>query len=229
MAKTGDRNLEPQQTRSRESLRKLLKAAREVLGQRGLAETTIPRIAAHAGLTPGAVYRRFRDKEALLEAAILGMLERQAEHMKAGLTPEAVAQIPLPVFAGQIVGSMVVTYRANAPLLRGMRAFARTRRGTPFWKKANRLEIRAYQRLIDLFLTHEAPRPFYPAGRRIDTGKTAINEVLTAMRPRLHLFGHHHEFTDSVRQGVRSIGLDLVGRSYLLIDADTLKCERLDT
>jgi hypothetical protein len=55
-----------------------------------------------------------------------------------------------------------------------------------------------------------------------------INEVLTAMRPRLHLFGHHHEFTDSVRQGVRSIGLDVVTKSYLLIDADTFKCERLD-
>ncbi len=82
---------------------------------------------------------------------------------------------------------------------------------------------------VDVLLTHEAPRPFYPAGRRIDTGKTAINEVLTAMRPRLHLFGHHHEFTDSVRQNVRSIGLDLVTKSYLLIDAETLRCERLDT
>jgi hypothetical protein len=81
---------------------------------------------------------------------------------------------------------------------------------------------------IDVFLTHEAPRPFYPAGRRLDAGKTVINEVLTAMRPRLHLFGHHHEFTDSVRQGVRSIGLDVVTKSYLLIDADSFKCERLD-
>ena len=82
---------------------------------------------------------------------------------------------------------------------------------------------------VDVFLTHEAPRPFYPAGRRIDSGKTVINEVLAAMRPRLHLFGHHHEFTDSVRQGVRSIGLDVVTRSYLLIDAETFRCERLDT
>jgi hypothetical protein len=82
---------------------------------------------------------------------------------------------------------------------------------------------------IDVFLTHEAPRPFYPAGRRIDAGKTAINEVLTSMRPRLHLFGHHHEFTDSVRQGVRSIGLDVVTRSYLLVDAETFRCERIDT
>jgi hypothetical protein len=84
-------------------------------------------------------------------------------------------------------------------------------------------------RSIDLFMTHEAPRPFYPEGRRIDTGKTVINEVLASMRPRLHLFGHHHEFTDSVRQGVRSIGLDIVTKSYLLVDADTLRCERLDT
>jgi Icc-related predicted phosphoesterase len=82
---------------------------------------------------------------------------------------------------------------------------------------------------IDVFLTHEAPRPFYPAGRRIDSGKTVINEVLTAMKPRLHLFGHHHEFTDSVRQSVRSIGLDVVTKSYLLIDAETFRCERLDT
>ncbi len=82
---------------------------------------------------------------------------------------------------------------------------------------------------IDVFLTHEAPRPFFPAGRRIDAGKTPISEVLAAMRPRLHLFGHHHEFTDSIRQGVRSVGLDLVTRSYVLIDAEALKCERVDT
>jgi Calcineurin-like phosphoesterase superfamily domain len=82
---------------------------------------------------------------------------------------------------------------------------------------------------IDVFLTHEAPRPFYPAGRRIDAGKTAINDVLAAMRPRLHLFGHHHEFTDSIRQGVRSIGLDAVVTSYLLIDAETLRAERRET
>jgi len=82
---------------------------------------------------------------------------------------------------------------------------------------------------IDVFLTHEAPRPFYPAGRRIDAGKTVLNDVLAAMKPRLHLFGHHHEFTDSMRQGVRSIGLDVVTKSYLLIEAETFRCERLDT
>ncbi len=92
-------------------------------------------------------------------------------------------------------------------------------------------EVLACKKLanIDVFLTHEAPRPFYPAGRRIDAGKTVLNDVLAAIRPRLHLFGHHHEFTDSMRHNIRSIGLDLVTKSYLLIDAETLRCERLDT
>jgi hypothetical protein len=75
---------------------------------------------------------------------------------------------------------------------------------------------------VDVFLSHEAPRP-YVVGRGNDAGKTPINEVLAAMKPRLHLFGHHHRFTEAERQGVRSVGMDLVSKSYLLIDAGTLE------
>jgi hypothetical protein len=52
---------------------------------------------------------------------------------------------------------------------------------------------------------------------------------MAAMRPRLHLFGHHHEFSDSMRHGIRSIGLDVVTQSYLLVDTVTLRTERLET
>jgi len=77
---------------------------------------------------------------------------------------------------------------------------------------------------IDVLLTHEAAKPFrpYPGGRGPDAGKAQINEVLAAMKPRLHLFGHHHRLSDEIREGVRSVGLDLVTRSYLLIDAQSL-------
>ena len=81
---------------------------------------------------------------------------------------------------------------------------------------------------VDVFLTHEAPRPYWAGGpaRRNDAGKTPINEVLSAMQPRLHLFGHHHRFTEDERQGVTSVGLDLVSKSYLLVDRSTLEYER---
>ena len=80
---------------------------------------------------------------------------------------------------------------------------------------------------IDLFMTHEAPRP-YRVGR-MDAGKTPVNEILAALGPRLHLFGHHHRFSEQTAQGVRSVGLDLVSRSYLLIDAKTLEYQVLSS
>jgi Icc-related predicted phosphoesterase len=92
-----------------------------------------------------------------------------------------------------------------------------------------REEVEACKALqnVDVFMTHEAPRPYIvgagPGRRGIDAGKTPVNEVLSAMRPRLHLFGHHHRFTEQDRQGVRSVGLDLVSSSYLLIDSTTLE------
>ena len=35
---------------------------------------------------------------------------------------------------------------------------------------------------IDVLLTHEAPRPFYPQGKRLDAGKTVLSDVLASMR-----------------------------------------------
>jgi Icc-related predicted phosphoesterase len=87
-------------------------------------------------------------------------------------------------------------------------------------------EVDTLKRLrgVDVFLTHEAPRPFHvepdwaPAGnrRRLDAGKTPINEVLAIMRPRLHLCGHHHRFVDRV------------SRSYLLVESETMAYHKLD-
>lgn len=104
-----------------------------------------------------------------------------------------------------------------------------TRRATGIADKRRhfvREEVEACKALrgIDVFLTHEAPRPFRVG--RVDAGKTPVNEVLAAMAPRLHLFGHHHRFSEGSRQGVTSVGLDLVGNSYLLIDRATLEYER---
>jgi AcrR family transcriptional regulator len=166
--KSGSREagtLEPQQERSRDSERRLMKAAAEVLGQQGVEGTTIPRIAAHAGLTPGAIYRRFADKDALLETVILHILERQDERMRTGMTREMTAQIPLAVFAEQLINSLIVSYRANAGLMRAMRQFARSSGNEEFKKRAARLEVRTFERLVDLMLA-SAKRPEDAATRR---------------------------------------------------------------
>jgi Icc-related predicted phosphoesterase len=100
-----------------------------------------------------------------------------------------------------------------------------------------REEVEACKRLrsVDILMTHEAARPFVvvderPGGtpRRRDAGKPAINDVLATMQPRLHLCGHHHRFVETVREGVRSVCIDRINRSYLLIDAGTLEYTKVD-
>jgi len=92
-------------------------------------------------------------------------------------------------------------------------------------------EVEACKKLqaVDIFLTHEAASPYRPfaGGRGPDAGKPQINEVLAAMKPRLHLFGHHHRESEQEREGVRSIGLDVVSKSYLLIHCKSLEIEHL--
>lgn len=92
-----------------------------------------------------------------------------------------------------------------------------------------RAEIEAAVALgrADVLLTHEAPRPFRVG--RMDAGKTPINELIAGLRPRLHLFGHHHRFAERDIDGVRSICMDLVSQSYLLIDTGAWRYERRDT
>src|SRR5438552_9937855 len=142
------KTLVPQQARSRESLRKLLKAAAEVLGQHGVEGTTIPRIAQHAGLSPGAVYRRFHDKDALLEAVVLGIMQRQDERIRVALTPAMARQIPLAVFAEQLIRSMLLSYRASAGLLRAIRQFTQGGAHTAFYRNVVKWEFRRYLYLV---------------------------------------------------------------------------------
>jgi Icc-related predicted phosphoesterase len=100
-----------------------------------------------------------------------------------------------------------------------------------------REEVESSKRLepIDILMTHEAPRPFIVSAegrtgpvRRLDAGKPPINELLVALKPRLHLCGHHHRFAETVREGIPSICIDRVNRSYLLIDAASLEYRKVD-
>jgi hypothetical protein len=111
-----------------------------------------------------------------------------------------------------------------------------------------RAEVEACKRLgaVDILMTHEAARPFIveagfsrtsvdvadaPAGaraRRIDAGKPAINDLLATLRPRLHLCGHHHRFSETTPEGVPSVCIDRINRSFLLLDAQTLTYRQVE-
>ena len=130
-------------------------------------------------------------------------------------------------FGGTFAPSWYETAAANLPHPR-----KGTQKATELADKRRhfvREEVDACKALerLDVFMTHEAPRP-YRVGR-MDAGKTPVNEVLAAVKPRLHLFGHHHRFSEQESQGVRSVGLDLVSRSYLIVNSETFAYDVLTT
>lgn len=69
----------PRQARSRAALQRLLSAAEDVLINDGVDEFTIARVAEHAGVSVGGVYRRFAGKEQLIEAVRQNLLARMQD------------------------------------------------------------------------------------------------------------------------------------------------------
>src|SRR6185369_480768 len=97
----------PRQARSRETLARLLDAAQAVLAEGGLEAATVPAIAKRAGLSVGAVYRRFPDKDALLRAVYVRLFGRAREQNAARLDPELYRGMALETVLGAMVRGIV--------------------------------------------------------------------------------------------------------------------------
>ncbi|MER5948452.1 helix-turn-helix domain-containing protein [Streptomyces sp. NPDC001904] len=72
---------EPQQARSAATLARVLQAAEEIAASAGLEEMTIAGVADRAGVSVGTIYRRFEDKEQLINALSERMLDRREEYV----------------------------------------------------------------------------------------------------------------------------------------------------
>ena len=65
----------------------MLDAAEVILARPGLQGATLPRIAAEAEIAPANVYRRFRDKDALMAAVFERLRNRSATATAAAVDP----------------------------------------------------------------------------------------------------------------------------------------------
>jgi AcrR family transcriptional regulator len=151
---TKKKSLAPQQSRSRESLKRLVKAAQDVLQEKGLEGATIPRIAARAGLSPGAVYRRFPDKDALLRKVVIATFQRIDERTAIFLTPDLAKQCTLKFFIEQIVRDSLLSYRRYPRLLSSITQFFRTHPSAAFRREVDEIETRTFRRVVQFLLQY---------------------------------------------------------------------------
>jgi AcrR family transcriptional regulator len=149
------------QARSRESLARLLKAAAEILNKDGLEAATIPRIAARAGLSPGTVYRRFPDKDALLREVCLRMLEENYQGTKKLLASEQWKRMSLSEMSRMVITITLKGHHSHRGLLRALLLFALQHPDAAFIKKCEQLEWRTLHDVGELLLTrrHEIRHP----------------------------------------------------------------------
>lgn len=70
----------PLQARSQKTEQDLVTALEQLLSSKSISELTVAEIAIEAGVTTGAIYRRFRDKQDLLRAAFDRFLEKTEEN-----------------------------------------------------------------------------------------------------------------------------------------------------
>src|SRR2546428_10561294 len=91
------RGRKPRAERPEPSRKQLMTAAIDCFARLGYQGTTIDRIARDAGVTKGAVYYHFRDKEELLFEAVKdpidGFEQHVLEKVKATPAPEALTQL----------------------------------------------------------------------------------------------------------------------------------------
>ena len=143
------------QERSRLTQLKLLKAATEVLNQHGVEGATIPRIAAKAGLSTGAVYRRFPDKDALLREVCLRAMKSNGSYADERFRPEAWTGKPLTEIVSLVVEKTLEGHTKHRGILRAMVYFTMEHPDASFVREMEELEGKTFQAITTLILTRK--------------------------------------------------------------------------
>lgn len=153
--------LPAKQARSRATLERLLKATAAVLEEGGLDAATLPRIAARARLSPATVYRRFPDKDALLQETFRRFFEEIYQRDLQLYRPELWAEVPLAEMARRVFRDLLEHNRSRAGLMLAlMRYFAR-HPNVEFKRQAQKQQLLSFHNVVRIFLTrrHEMSHP----------------------------------------------------------------------
>jgi AcrR family transcriptional regulator len=158
----------PQQLRSRETLDRILDAAEQVLEQKTFNEATLAEIMERAGVTVGAFYRRFADKDALLhhlDERFFTELHGRAEDL---LEPRRWEGASACAVIDEIGRQAVEVYQTRRGLLRSL--FLRARTDPVLQQSAMKVNQHYIERLHQVLLPHQNEMSHPDPRRAIELG-----------------------------------------------------------
>ena len=158
----------PQQVRSRETLDRILDAAEQVLDDKAFGEATLAEIMERAGVTVGAFYRRFPDKDALLhhlDERFFAELHRRADSV---LDPARWPGASVRDIIGEFTAQAVDVYSTRRGQLRSL--FLRARTDIVLQRSAMKVNEHFLDKLRTLLLPRRAEFTHPDPHRAVELG-----------------------------------------------------------
>lgn len=211
----------PQQARSRESLQRMLDAAEVVLEKRGVEGTTLARVARQAGITPSNVYRRFRNKDALLAAVFDRFTDINRRELDTPVDSGHIAALGIRRFTAQCISGMIQGFRTRTGLIRAAVSYAHRQPTAEFVRRKEAVEIQLFQRTVSLFLLWRDeirhPNPEHAVSYALVMIALVLRELI--------IFGHAPMFEKLVPVDDEHLRQELprLFLSYLGVDPNTIE------
>ena len=185
----------PQQTRSQETLDRILDAAERVLEEKSFTEATLAEIMERAGVTVGAFYRRFPDKDALLHLLDERFFREMQERADELLDPAHWLGASVAEIVSEFSRTAVEVYRAKRGVARSV--FLRARVDPVIQATGRKVNAHYIERLRVLLLdpsrraqvTHPDPERAIALGFMMFFGALRETTVFGEVWP------DHHEIT----------------------------------
>ena len=158
----------PQQVRSRETLDRILDAAEQVLDAKAFGEATLAEIMERAGVTVGAFYRRFPDKDALLhhlDERFFAELHRRADQV---LDPTRWAGASAGAVIDEFCAQAVQVYSERRGLMRSL--FLRARTDAVLQRSAMKVNEHFIEKLRTLLLANPGEVTHPNPSRAVELG-----------------------------------------------------------
>jgi len=99
-----------------------------------------------AGLSPGNVYRRFADKDALMRAVFRPRRAVNKVELAREVDVGQVRKVGIRTFTQQWIAGMLSAYRARAGLMRATVLYAQQHERTPFVRHQRDLEVQNFRK-----------------------------------------------------------------------------------
>lgn len=146
----------PQQERSRETAQRLLQAVEAIITEEGLGGLSVKAVVQRTGLSVGAVYGRFRDKDGMLQALHRARLDRLEEGLEVWLNSGQIDRLTRAQAVRLCVSLSVAHYIEHGAL---MAAFASRAAVNPeAWRPALERHNGLVGRLSDVLERASGPK-----------------------------------------------------------------------